>query len=106
VIITTDGLENSSKEFTLKQIKEMITHQTEVYKWEFIFLAANQDAILTGQAMGISKNSSLTYANSAAGTTEAYRSLSRGISIQRMAPETNFAFTAEDREQQEKLLES
>jgi len=52
-VIITDGGENSSEEFRLPQIKEMIKHQTEVYKWQFTFLGANQDAFATGSGMGI-----------------------------------------------------
>lgn len=53
VAILTDGYENASKRFSVNDVKEKITHQTDVYKWEFIFLAANQNAILTGGRMGI-----------------------------------------------------
>ncbi|MFW9872522.1 MAG: hypothetical protein ACFFG0_05415, partial [Candidatus Thorarchaeota archaeon] len=41
VAILTDGEENSSKEYTLSKVREMITHQRDKYQWEFIFLAAN-----------------------------------------------------------------
>ena len=37
-VITTDGLENSSKEFSKAQIKELIERQQSAYKWQFIFL--------------------------------------------------------------------
>jgi hypothetical protein len=33
VVISTDGMENSSKEFTKQQVHDMIKHQAEVYKW-------------------------------------------------------------------------
>ena len=41
--IITDGCENSSREFSLKDVKERIDRQTNEYAWEFIYLAANQD---------------------------------------------------------------
>jgi hypothetical protein len=106
VIIITDGLENASKEFTLKQINKMITHQKEVYKWEFIFLAANQDAIQTASSMGIPREASLTYDASNIGTFSAYSSLSKGISAQRMCPDSSFSFDDKDREIQEELLKN
>jgi hypothetical protein len=34
-------------------INQMITRQRNVYAWEFLFLAANQDAIATAARMGI-----------------------------------------------------
>lgn len=42
--ITTDGMENSSHEFTRDQIKDMIAHQTDKYSWKFLFLGAGIDA--------------------------------------------------------------
>ena len=41
--IITDGCENSSREFSLKDVKERIDRQTKEYSWEFVYLAANQD---------------------------------------------------------------
>ena len=41
VTIITDGHENHSKEYKREQIMEMINHQRDKYKWEFLFLAAN-----------------------------------------------------------------
>ena len=53
VCIVTDGEENSSREYNGATIKDMITHQTDKYQWDFTYLGANQDAFTTGQAMGI-----------------------------------------------------
>ena len=44
-VITTDGMENSSKVYTLSKIKKMIENQKNKYNWEFIFLGADIDAI-------------------------------------------------------------
>ena len=52
-VITTDGLENSSKEFKKDQIKEMIERQQEKYDWHFTFLGANQDAFAEAGSLGI-----------------------------------------------------
>lgn len=52
--IITDGEENSSKEFTRKQIFEMVTHQRTKYNWEFLFLGADIDA--WGAEIGITSN--------------------------------------------------
>lgn len=52
-VIVTDGLENSSSEFTRDQIREMIQHQQEKYNWQFTFLGADQDAFAEAGAMGI-----------------------------------------------------
>ena len=70
--ITTDGCENSSSEYTLSRIKEMITHQRNVYKWEFIFLGANIDALETADTLGISRHMSKTYTASPEGCRSTY----------------------------------
>ena len=44
-VITTDGLENASKRYTSAKVKRMIERQKNRYGWEFIFLAANIDAV-------------------------------------------------------------
>ena len=44
IVVMTDGLENSSREFSKSQVKEMIEHKRNEYQWHFIFLGANQDA--------------------------------------------------------------
>ena len=41
IAVFTDGLENSSKEYTLKQVQDKIKEQTEVYSWEFIYLGTD-----------------------------------------------------------------
>lgn len=60
-VVITDGEENASEEYTKDMIKSMIECQTHIYKWEFVFLAANQDAIQTGGAMGFQASKSMTY---------------------------------------------
>ena len=60
-VITTDGLENASRRFTIGQINRMIERQQEKYHWEFIFLGANIDAIDTAESFGIKPNRSANY---------------------------------------------
>jgi hypothetical protein len=52
-VVMTDGLENSSREFSKAQVKEMIERQQSVYSWHFTFLGANQDAFAEAGGMGI-----------------------------------------------------
>lgn len=70
-IIVTDGQENSSRESNSDAVKAVITHQQDTYNWNFVFLGANQDAILTGETLGLRRGASLTYTASAAGTLDA-----------------------------------
>jgi len=55
-VITTDGYENASREFTNKQIKEMVEKQKNEKNWEFLFFGANIDSFGTGMSMGIDKS--------------------------------------------------
>ena len=79
IAIFTDGLENASSEFTLAEINKMITHQSDHYSWEFIFLAANQDAIATAAQMGIQSRSAVTIEYSRVGTTSAAGAMSKSV---------------------------
>lgn len=67
VVITTDGYENASREFTRNQIKEMIEHQQSKYSWTFMFLGANIDATAEAESIGIGADWSRNYATSAQG---------------------------------------
>jgi len=59
VVIATDGQENSSTEYTLEQVRAMITHQHEAYGWEFVFVGAGPEAWGGGESMGIAASASL-----------------------------------------------
>jgi hypothetical protein len=41
VAVFTDGMENASKEYTLKQVKDKIEHQEKVYSWTFMYLGTD-----------------------------------------------------------------
>jgi len=74
-VITTDGLENASREFSYDQVKKMITHQTEKYSWEFIFMGANIDVAKEGSKLGIREDRSFGWTANSAGTNLMYRSV-------------------------------
>ena len=73
--IMTDGLENSSREFTWEQIKGMVQHQESDYGWQVVYLGANQDAIEVAQQLGVPRHNTMTYAASDYGTRSATQSL-------------------------------
>jgi uncharacterized protein YegL len=79
-IITTDGEENSSREYSFKKINKMITHQKEKYDWEFIFLGANIDAIATARRFGISEDRASNYHADKIGTQLSYQVLNETVS--------------------------
>jgi len=60
-VIITDGMENASREFTTKDVKDRIRHQQDVYSWEFRFLAANQDAFEAGESIGLDRDDCMDF---------------------------------------------
>ena len=84
-VTLTDGMENASHQFTRPQIFAKITHQRDVYGWDFVFLAANQDAIATGATMGFTAESSATYAATGKGQRNAMQAVSLATAKYRAA---------------------
>lgn len=101
-VILTDGLENASREYRIEQINQMISHQRDAYKWEFIFLGANQDAISTASQMGISQANALTYAANTIGTQKAFDAVAYNVAAYRANIAPSASFSEEDREEQKK----
>ena len=79
-IITTDGMENASHRYSGEKVKEMIKRQTEKYGWEFIFLAANIDAVETAENIGIRKERAANYRQTKEGVYRSYCAMSEAIS--------------------------
>ena len=84
-VITTDGLENASREYSRSQIKQMIEQEKEKYGWEFLFLGANMDAVEEADSFGISADRSVTFQNDSQGIETNYRVVSETISMMRSA---------------------
>lgn len=85
VIITTDGFENASREFTREQVRKMIEHQQDKYSWIFMFLGANMDAVEEAGKYGIKSNFAKTYTASARGVDSVYTSVGASVSMVRNA---------------------
>ncbi len=78
-VIITDGQENSSRNYSPARIKAMVEKQEEAYAWEFIFLGANMDTIVTAGAYGIRPDRALDYLADRRGTELNYQVLSETI---------------------------
>ena len=74
-VITTDGMENASHKFDADHIRDKIKHEQEKYGWEFIFLAANIDAVETAESYGIDRRRAVNYHADAEGTAEMFYSV-------------------------------
>jgi hypothetical protein len=75
-IITTDGMENSSCEYTYRKVKEMIGIEQEQYRWEFLFLGANIDAVGEADRLGIHASRAATFVNDEVGIGKNYDAFS------------------------------
>ena len=78
-VITTDGEENSSQEYSYEKIKKMVKRQQEKYGWEFIFLGANMDAIGEAGKLGIRNDRAVRYECDGVGTIVNYTVLSETV---------------------------
>lgn len=82
-VITTDGMENASREFSYEKIRQMIERQKSKYGWEFIFLGANIDAIATAERFGISEDRATNYNADSEGTLLNYDVICETVSCMR-----------------------
>lgn len=78
-VITTDGMENASVEFSASQVKDLINQQQQGYNWEFIFLGANIDAVEEAMNIGIDKGSAYQFEASSKGVEAMYDVVSEAV---------------------------
>ncbi|HAQ57305.1 MAG TPA: hypothetical protein DCR44_07940 [Acholeplasmatales bacterium] len=71
-VITTDGMENASTEFSYDLIQKMISRQRTREGWEFVFMGANIDVRAESQKMGIDPNFAHSFESTKKGTRMAY----------------------------------
>ena len=83
-VITTDGMENASREYSYDRVKRMIEHQQKKYGWEFIFLGANIDAAREAARFGIQEDRAVDYLADCQGTAVIYEAVSEAVSNVRM----------------------
>ncbi|NLT15727.1 MAG: VWA domain-containing protein [Clostridiales bacterium] len=82
-VITTDGMENASREYGYDKVRRMIERQKERYGWEFIFLGANIDAVETAARFGINADRAVNYNSDSEGTQLNYEVISETVSCMR-----------------------
>lgn len=94
-VITTDGMENASREYTADSVKRMVERQKTQYSWEFIFLGANIDAVATAAQFGIGADRAANYHADSAGTELNYEAVSRAASSLRACQPISAAWKAD-----------
>lgn len=82
-VITTDGMENASREYTYTQVKNMIERQKKSYDWEFIFLGANIDVEVMSSNLGISKDRAVKYHCDSTGTSLNFKVIDKVVTCLR-----------------------
>ena len=98
-VITTDGMENASRTYSLDRVRRMVERQQKQYHWEFLFLGANIDAIAEASRFGIHASRAANYVHDSAGTRLNFDVLSKAISGARAsasAEEMNAMFDSQE----------
>ena len=83
--IMTDGLENASREYSYKRIKDMIELQKKC-GWDFIFQAANIDTEYEAERLGIDKDMAMSFEASSKGVSSSLKYCCCAISDARRKP--------------------
>lgn len=78
-VITTDGMENASREYSYDKVRKMIARQKERYDWEFLFLGANIDAAKEAARFGISEDRAANYHADRQGTAVIYEAMNDAV---------------------------
>ena len=78
-VITTDGMENASRNYSYEKIQKMVKKQQKKYGWEFIFIGANIDAYGEAQRLGVRKERAVNYVHDSVGTAKLYAGVSQAV---------------------------
>jgi len=84
-IITTDGMENASRRYGSEEVRRRIEHEKEKYGWEFLFLAANIDAVETAARYGITRDRAANFRADSRGSRVLYETVNRAVSEMRFS---------------------
>ena len=71
-IITTDGYENASREYSKKDIKKLINEHDN---WCFIYLGADIDSYSEGESIGIKQSNIANYEKTSSGIGKLYKAM-------------------------------
>ena len=82
-IITTDGMENSSRIYNYDRVKKMVKKAEKKYGWEFLFLGANIDAIDVAGRFGIRADRAINYECDSVGTRLNFEVMAKAVSAVR-----------------------
>jgi len=98
-IITTDGMENASRQYSYDKVKKMVEKKKKKNNWEFIFLGANMDAVAVAGQFGVAPERAVRYECDGAGTKLNFHVMSKMVSRARAcgsAAEMSAAFDEDE----------
>lgn len=81
-VITTDGQENASNEYSYKMVKKMIEASQEK-GWQFLFLGANIDAAAEAERIGIRRTHAASYKKDSKGVKLNFEAAGRVMACMR-----------------------
>ncbi len=82
-VIATDGMENSSEEFTYKKIKQLVQRQQNEYDWRFLFFGANIDTFEVGNSLGVRREKCCEFESTPVGMSRLTDKLLSFIGLER-----------------------
>lgn len=85
VAILTDGAENASTHYSQPHIADLISEK-RAQGWEFVFLAANQDAIAAAGQLNIAREDAVAFSADAAGTEVVFHEMNLRVAEKRRQP--------------------
>ena len=78
-VITTDGMENASRQYSYEKVRSLIEKQKREHGWEFLFLGANIDAAREAARFGIHPDRAVDYRADRRGTRVIYETVSETV---------------------------
>lgn len=102
-VVLTDGHENTSTEYTAKDMKDLKKEKEAKENWTFVYLGANQDAFATAKAYDFSASNVSNFNTTEVGNTVMFASLSAATRSYSAAPTMSTAkyFTPEQQKKNE-----
>ncbi len=88
-VITTDGMENASRHYTITKVRKMIETEKSTYNWQFLFLASDLSAIETAENIGIAKEFHALYHDTARGRRNNFMAVNEAVNEVRYCKEVS-----------------
>jgi len=90
IYVITDGLDNTSKIYDYKKLKQIINIAEISYNIKILYLGANQDAIFEASKFGVAKNRSISFIENSNSIPNAYGAIASSARRSFNGEEINF----------------